>query len=213
VGCSDLPDQRQLRCAAGPLKGFDQHGACRSRPSSPAPRQHYDLCNAVLARTQARSVTGSKRSAAPTRTCGIVFAAHAWYTNDRETLRNAATSATVHSGSAPASRGTGACRSRGLLIGEIDAGINPGDHRVRAEKAWSGAGPPRRPNSRKREQAERQEIMSIARPPESSRTNADDRLPRAPLGRVEGDDSLVEGRDVADVRLQSSVPHPLDDLT
>ena len=47
----------------------------------------------------------------------------------------------------------------------------------------------------------------------TSWTNAYDRLPRAPLGRVEGGDSFVEGRDVADVRLQSSVPHPLDDLT
>ena len=46
-----------------------------------------------------------------------------------------------------------------------------------------------------------------------SRTNADDRLPRAALGRVEGGDGIVEGRDVADVRPQSSVPHPLDDLT
>src|SRR5438270_3273134 len=46
-----------------------------------------------------------------------------------------------------------------------------------------------------------------------SRTNANDRLPRASLGRVEGGDGIVEGRDVADVRPQSSVPHPLDDLT
>src|SRR5215472_12876272 len=51
-----------------------------------------------------------------------------------------------------------------------------------------------------------------------SRTNADDRLPRDPLGldplgRVQGGDGVVEGRDVADVRPQSSVPHPLDDLT
>src|SRR5262245_29666358 len=46
-----------------------------------------------------------------------------------------------------------------------------------------------------------------------SRTNADDRLPRAALGRVEGGDGLVEGRDVADVRPQSSVTHSLDDLT
>src|SRR4051795_6785487 len=46
-----------------------------------------------------------------------------------------------------------------------------------------------------------------------SRTNADDRLPHASLGRVEGGDSIVEGRDVADVRAQSSVPHPLDDLS
>src|SRR5947209_19948638 len=52
-----------------------------------------------------------------------------------------------------------------------------------------------------------------ARPPESSRTNADDRLSHASLGRVEGGDSFVEGRDVANVPPQSSVPHPLDDLT
>jgi hypothetical protein len=51
------------------------------------------------------------------------------------------------------------------------------------------------------------------RVPESSRTNADDRLPLASLNRVEGGDGIVEGRDVADVRPQSSVPHPLDDLT
>src|SRR5690348_10159665 len=44
------------------------------------------------------------------------------------------------------------------------------------------------------------------------RTNADDRLSCDPLGRVEGRDGLVEGRDVADVRPQSSVPHPLDNL-
>src|SRR5438477_5317613 len=46
-----------------------------------------------------------------------------------------------------------------------------------------------------------------------SRTNADDRLPADPLGLVEGGDGVIEGRDVADVRPQSSVPHPLDDLT
>ena len=43
--------------------------------------------------------------------------------------------------------------------------------------------------------------------------NADDRLSFDPLGRVEGCDGIVEGRDVADVRPQSSVPHSLDDLT
>ena len=48
---------------------------------------------------------------------------------------------------------------------------------------------------------------------ESSRANADDRLPLDPLGRVEGGDGIVEGRDVADVGLQPSVPYPLDDLT
>src|SRR5207248_10668771 len=46
-----------------------------------------------------------------------------------------------------------------------------------------------------------------------SRTTADDRLPLASLSPVEGGDGIVEGRDVADVRPQSSVPHPLDDLT
>src|SRR5215468_10251200 len=45
-----------------------------------------------------------------------------------------------------------------------------------------------------------------------SRTNADDRLPVDPLGRIEGSDGVVEGRDVADVRPQPSVPHPLDNL-
>src|SRR5205807_6646422 len=48
---------------------------------------------------------------------------------------------------------------------------------------------------------------------ESLWTNADDRLPVESLGRVEGGDGIVEGRDVADVGPQSSVPHPLDDLT
>jgi hypothetical protein len=46
-----------------------------------------------------------------------------------------------------------------------------------------------------------------------SRTNANDRLPRASLGRVEGGDGTFEGRDSADVRPQSSVPHTPDDLT
>src|SRR6202035_3225103 len=46
-----------------------------------------------------------------------------------------------------------------------------------------------------------------------SRTNADDRLPADPLGRIESGDGIVEGCDVADVRPQSSVTHPLDDLT
>src|ERR1700739_2283435 len=46
-----------------------------------------------------------------------------------------------------------------------------------------------------------------------SRTNADDRLSLASRGQVEGGDGVVEGRDVADVRPQSSVTHPLDDMT
>src|SRR5215468_5290960 len=45
------------------------------------------------------------------------------------------------------------------------------------------------------------------------RTNADDRLPLGSLCPVEGGDGVVEGRDVADVRSQSSVTHPPDDLT
>src|SRR5262249_45810920 len=51
--------------------------------------------------------------------------------------------------------------------------------------------------------------MGVCRSP----TNSDDRLPADPLGRIESGDGMVEGRDVADVRPQSSVPHPLDDLT
>jgi len=46
-----------------------------------------------------------------------------------------------------------------------------------------------------------------------SRTNADDRLPRASFGRAEGGDAIVESCDGADVRPQSSVPHSLDDRT
>src|SRR5262249_25275741 len=46
-----------------------------------------------------------------------------------------------------------------------------------------------------------------------SRTNANDCLSLASLGRVEGGDGTVEGRDVADVGPQSSVAPPLDDLT
>src|SRR6185437_1184840 len=52
-----------------------------------------------------------------------------------------------------------------------------------------------------------------AAPSESLWTNADDRLPADPLARIEGRDGVVEGRDVADVRPQPSVPHPPDDLT
>ena len=46
-----------------------------------------------------------------------------------------------------------------------------------------------------------------------SRTNADDRLSLAPLGRVEGGDGIVEGSHVADVCPQPTIPDPLDDLT
>src|SRR5262245_48684016 len=49
--------------------------------------------------------------------------------------------------------------------------------------------------------------------PGSSRANANDRLPRASFGRVEGGDGIVEGRDGSYVRPQSSVPRSLDDLT
>src|SRR5215475_9898025 len=56
-------------------------------------------------------------------------------------------------------------------------------------------------------------LLPNDRLPESSRTYPDDRLPVASLGRVEGGDSIVEDCDVADVRAQSSVAHPPDDLT
>src|SRR3954471_5672774 len=48
--------------------------------------------------------------------------------------------------------------------------------------------------------------------PQSSRTHVNDCLPRASLGRVEGSDRIVQGRDVADVRAHSPVTHPPDDL-
>ena len=43
--------------------------------------------------------------------------------------------------------------------------------------------------------------------------NADDRLSLDPLGRIEGGDRIIQGRDVADVRAHSSVTRPLDNLT
>ncbi len=46
-----------------------------------------------------------------------------------------------------------------------------------------------------------------------SRTNADDRLPLASPGRVEGGDGIVEGSHVADVCPQPTIPDPPDDLT
>src|SRR6185369_11129845 len=42
---------------------------------------------------------------------------------------------------------------------------------------------------------------------------ADDRLALDPLGRIERRNGIVEGRDGADDRTQSPVPHPLDNLT
>src|SRR6267154_2662635 len=48
--------------------------------------------------------------------------------------------------------------------------------------------------------------------PESSRTNADDRLSLDPLSRVEGGDGIVEGSHVADVCPQPTIPEPLDEL-
>ena len=49
--------------------------------------------------------------------------------------------------------------------------------------------------------------------PESLRMNADDRLSLASLGPIEGGDGIVEGSHFADVCPQSTIPHPLDDLT
>src|SRR5262249_53009912 len=54
------------------------------------------------------------------------------------------------------------------------------------------------------------DLAEIVVADEGLRTNADDRLPRASLGRVQGGDGIVEGSHVADVCPQSSVPHPLD---
>src|SRR5439155_26657889 len=83
-----------------------------------------------------------------------------------------------------------------------------------------GSATDRRPRRGARRSHERSESSKASRGtaqrlgvPESSPANADDRLPRDPLGRVEGGDSVVEARDVADIGPQSSVPHPLDDLT
>src|SRR5262249_45152700 len=44
-------------------------------------------------------------------------------------------------------------------------------------------------------------------------SNADDRLALDSLGRVERGDGVVEGRDVANVRPQPTIPDPLDELT
>ena len=55
--------------------------------------------------------------------------------------------------------------------------------------------------------------LALSAIPGSSWTNANDRLPGAPLGRVESSDSLVKRRDTADMRPQSSIPHAPDDLT
>src|SRR3954462_12275632 len=49
--------------------------------------------------------------------------------------------------------------------------------------------------------------------PESSRTNADDRLSLDPLLPLEGGNRIVEGSHVADVCPQPTNPDPLDELT
>src|SRR5246500_2930081 len=49
--------------------------------------------------------------------------------------------------------------------------------------------------------------------PESSLTNANDRLSLDPLGPVEGGNRIVEGSHVADVCPQPTNPDPLDELT
>src|SRR4051812_42685870 len=47
---------------------------------------------------------------------------------------------------------------------------------------------------------------------ESLWANADDRLSCDPVGRVEGRDGIIEGRELADVPPQSPVAHALDNL-
>ena len=49
-------------------------------------------------------------------------------------------------------------------------------------------------------------------PVRALRTNTNDRLSPEPLSGIESGDSIVEGRDGADVRPQPPVSHPLDDL-
>jgi hypothetical protein len=51
-------------------------------------------------------------------------------------------------------------------------------------------------------------LQSLAR----SSENADDRLSRAPLSRIERRNGVVQARDLADIRPQSSVPNALNDL-
>src|SRR5689334_20848816 len=50
-------------------------------------------------------------------------------------------------------------------------------------------------------------------PPKLLRADLNNRLALASLGRVESGNRVVEGGDLSDVCAQSSVPHPLDDLT
>src|ERR1043165_7597134 len=47
---------------------------------------------------------------------------------------------------------------------------------------------------------------------EHSRTNADNRLSRVSIGRVEGGDGIIQGGDFADIRPQSSIPDSLSYL-
>src|SRR5215813_1026378 len=54
---------------------------------------------------------------------------------------------------------------------------------------------------------------SCGGPRRAGGSNADDRLALDPLGRVEGGDGVIEGRDVADVRPHSPVTRPPDNLT
>src|SRR5919204_2959026 len=83
--------------------------------------------------------------------------------------------------------------------------------RPRQVRRWRVQRLPRPRQARRR--GPRYVVTGAASVSESLWTNADDRLPVASLGRVEGGDSIVEGRDVADVGPQSSVAHPLDDLS
>src|SRR5262249_37747456 len=60
---------------------------------------------------------------------------------------------------------------------------------------------------------DRREGENRSTSPRSSRMDADGRLSRAPLSRVEGGNGVVDGCDGTNVRPQSSIPHALDDLT
>src|SRR2546423_15551779 len=90
-------------------------------------------------------------------------------------------------------------------------GCRTASERRRQGRRWRVQRLPRPREARRR--GPRYVVTGAAAVSESLWTNADDRLPVASLGRVEGGDSIVEGRDVADIGPQSSVPHALDDLT
>src|SRR5437588_6461224 len=82
-----------------------------------------------------------------------------------------------------------------------------------AAKFGVGASSVSRALAKQDDEGPRYVVTGAAAVSESLWTNWDDRLPVASLGRVEGGDGIVDGGNGADVGPQSSVFHPLDDLT